>query len=114
MLTRLWYVQGFTLSPNLDVLLWSLYLALDGFLAASPLISDCSALWNSEKVMEAGVLPARMENKKGPTQHHHHGLFQIIKVAFHNPYLGRDTHIWISKAIAGQLHEIFYILIMNY
>ena len=64
MLTRLWYVQGFTLSPNLDVLLWSLYLALDGFLAASPLISDCSALWNSEKVMEAGVLPARMENKK--------------------------------------------------
>ena len=50
------------MSPNLDMLLRSLYLALDGFLAASPLISDCSALWNSEKVIEAGVLPAR--NKK--------------------------------------------------
>ena len=53
------------MSPNLDVLLWSLYLALDGFLAASPLISDCSALWNSEKVMEAGVLPTRNGGQKG-------------------------------------------------
>ena len=53
LLTSLWCVQGLRLSPNLDVFLWSLYLALDGFFAASPLISDCSALWNSEKVLEA-------------------------------------------------------------
>ena len=31
-------------------------LASGGFLAASPLILNCSALRNSEKVMEAGVL----------------------------------------------------------
>ena len=116
-LTSLWCVQGLRLSPNLDVFLWSLYLALDGFFAASPLISDCSALWNSEKVLEARVLPARMGNKKasmsrsptGPYSASSPWLISNYQSAFQNPYLGRDTHIWISKAVAGQLHEISFI-----
>ena len=45
--------------PNLDEPLWSLNLASGGSLAAPPLISSCFALWNSEKVMEAGGLPIR-------------------------------------------------------
>ena len=34
-------------------------------LAASPLISNISAFWNSEKVMEAGGLPTRNGGLKG-------------------------------------------------
>ena len=42
-------------------------LALDGFMAAPSLISHHSesALWNSGKVMEAGVLPTRNGEQKG-------------------------------------------------
>ena len=41
-------------------------LASGGFLAAPSLISNCSksALWNSGKVMEAGVLPTRNGGQK--------------------------------------------------
>ena len=38
-------------------------LASGGFTAAPLLISNCSALWNSEKVMEAGVLLQEMADK---------------------------------------------------
>ena len=34
-------------------------------LSLSPLISNCSALWNSEKDMEAGVLPTGNGGSKG-------------------------------------------------
>ena len=34
-------------SPNFDEIIWSFNLASDGFQAASPLIRNCSALWNS-------------------------------------------------------------------
>ena len=36
-----------------------------GFASASPLIIKCSALWNSEKVTEGGVLPTRNRGQKG-------------------------------------------------
>ena len=83
LLTSLWCVQGLRLSPNLDVFLWSLYLALDGFFAASPLISDCSALWNSEKVMEFGVSATRNGEQKGlHAQESHRALLSIITMAY--------------------------------
>ena len=34
-------------------------------MAAPPLISNCSVLWNSEKVMEARVLATRNGGQKG-------------------------------------------------
>ena len=36
-----------------------------GFASASPLIIKCSALWNSEKVTEGGVLPTRNRGQRG-------------------------------------------------
>jgi len=48
------------------LLIWSFNLASGGFLALPPLIgiSNCSAIWNGEKVMEGGVLPLKMRDKK--------------------------------------------------
>ena len=39
-------------------------LASDSFIAVSPLISNCSAFWTSEKVIEAGVWPTRSRGLK--------------------------------------------------
>ena len=48
-----------------------------GFIAASPLISNCSTCWNSEKVREAGVFRQRRTKRlpcpgapQGPAWHH--------------------------------------------
>ena len=59
LLTRLGYLQGL-------LILMSFNLASGGFVAALPLISNCSnALWNSGKVMAAGVLLTRNGGPKG-------------------------------------------------
>ena len=48
-------------------------LASGGSLAAPPLISNCCALWSSEKVMEPGVLPKRDGGQKGLHAQEPHG-----------------------------------------
>ena len=66
-------------------------LASGGFVANSPLISNCSALWNSEKVMKSGVLPTRNGGLKrppcpgvpqGPAQHSSINLFYCFFCLF--------------------------------
>ena len=53
-------------------------LASGGSLAAPPLISNCCALWSSEKVMEPGVLPKRDGGQKGlHAQEPHRALLSI-------------------------------------
>ena len=73
--------------PNLGEIIWSFSLASDGFLAASHLISNSSALWKSEKAMEAGVLPTRNGGQQGLYAQESHeavlcinGLFYAIRV----------------------------------
>lgn len=41
-------------SPNFDDFLDLFNIVSGGFVAAPPLINNCSALWNSEKAMETG------------------------------------------------------------
>lgn len=66
LLTRLGCVRGLRWS---SLLVWmslsgTFNLASRGILAAPPLISNCSALWDSEKAIEAGVLPIRNGRQK--------------------------------------------------
>ena len=54
------------------------HLASGGSVAASPLISNCCAFWNLEKVMEPGLLPKRNGGQKGlHAQEPHRALLSI-------------------------------------
>ena len=53
------------------------------FIAAFSLISNCSALWKSEKVTEAGTLSARTVGAKRPLyQEAHRALLSINSMVF--------------------------------
>ena len=53
------------------------------FIAAFPLISNCSVLWKSEKGMEAGTLSARTVGAKRPLyQEAHRALLSINSMLF--------------------------------
>ena len=64
LLTKLGYMHGPRLRSGGPLLILSLCLK-DEPLAASPLISNSFAFWNSEKVMEAGGPPASNGGQKG-------------------------------------------------
>ena len=73
-------------------------LASSGFLAASLLITNCSALWNSEKVLEAGVLPTRNGGQKGllcPGATQDHAQLSITV----KPEVGRRKDLLLSASI---------------
>ena len=64
-----------------------------GFIAASPLISNCSTCWNSEKVREAGVFRQRRTKRllcpggpQGPAWHHildtHHDAWHSVSMQY--------------------------------
>ena len=61
-----------------------------GFVAAPPLINNCSALWNSEKVMETEVLPIRNGAKRAPRPGAPQALLGIIN------RMGLTPKIWFG------------------
>lgn len=64
LLTKLGYMHGPRSRSGGPLLILMSLCLKDEPLAASPLISYSFAFWNSEKVMEAGGLPARNGGKK--------------------------------------------------
>lgn len=65
LLTKLGYMHGPRSRSGGPLLILMSLCLKDEPLAASPLISYSFAFWNSEKVMEAGGLPARNGGQKG-------------------------------------------------
>ena len=67
-----------------------LNLTSGGFVVAPPLISNCSALWKSLKVMETEVLPIRNGAKRAPRPGDPQALLGIIN------RMGLTPKIWFG------------------
>ena len=80
-----------------------------GFASASPLISKCSALWNSEKVTEGGVLLTGNGRQKG--LHAQESLWALLGISLMKgpglltvtPGKSENTIIWACSLLVKQV-----------